>query len=82
MSHDRYGYRCPVNSSIAFWCKRCKLKPLVYNMNVWGFPKIMGKGAFFFFFQGLMRKQGVHHLKNCENNSREALFFFSFLVTY
>lgn len=46
-------------------------------MNVWGFPKIMGKGAFFF-FQGLMRKQGVHHLKNCENNSREALFFFSF----
>lgn len=51
-------------------------------MNVWGFPKIMGKGAFFFFFQGLMRKQGVHHLKNCENNSREALFFFSFLVTY
>lgn len=45
-------------------------------MNVWGFPKIMGKGACF------MRKQGVHHLKNCENNSREALFFFSFLVTY
>lgn len=48
-----------------------------------GIPKNNGKGGFFFFFfQGLMRKQGVHHLKNCENNSREALFFFSFLVTY
>lgn len=48
-------------------------------MNVWGFPKILERGLF---FQGLMRKQGAHHLKNCENNSREALFFFSFLVTY
>lgn len=42
-------------------------------MNVWGFPKIIERGLFFFF--------KVSYLKNCENNSREALFFF-FLVTY
>lgn len=32
--------------SIAFWCKWCKLKPLVYNMNVWGFPKVIKRGLF------------------------------------
>lgn len=47
-----------------------------------GIPKNNRKGAF---LQGLMRKQGVQHLKNCENNSNVKLcfsfFFFSNLLS-